>query len=81
MGVRAPVAPSTFTDANRVRDWRITQLLIHTARRLHSTLRKYREFRSHSNLDRVLRLNIPLPLYTTLQILSLTAFERMPHYQ
>ena len=84
MGIRSRVSRSTLADANEKRDWRIytdfAQVLIHIARNLYAR----EDF--GIELDQTVyvlvsiikkQLNLDLNLYTILQILSVTLFEKV----
>jgi hypothetical protein len=90
MGFRNPVRRSTLVDANETRDWRIyaefAQRLIAQARRLYAgdslgvdlDVNVLDLLLPEPGAIHVMRLNLNAPLYTLLQILSLTLFEKMP---
>ena len=84
MGIRSRVSRSTLADANEKRDWRIytdfAQVLIHIARNLYAR----EDFGIELNqtvyvLVSIIKkqLNLDLNLYTILQILSVTLFEKV----
>lgn len=88
MGIRGRVYRNTLANANTVRDWRIygefAQVLVAQARQLyaHGDFGLELEQTVYALVAIVKkRLNVQMRLYTILQILSVTLFEKIPSLQ